>query len=184
MGAGVSFWAGLDWSPHGWRVLSFLAAGGFGITAAALLALALRPAVQIHETHLRLGRREIPWTEIRRLDRTRWVVPLAVWITLESEQRFLLIYAGDVDSSTSLLHRLRRNSRRALLDGIPHRHFWGQEDSPPRPHGPLERYPLLAPEEEQEVEKMFQRLKTAGRLEGDAKGHPREDRKASGEKIG
>jgi hypothetical protein len=164
-------WTGLRW-PATWT-----AAALFGATAASLIALLSRPSIEIHETHLQLGRRVIFWPEIRRLDQTGWIAPLAVTLTLSNERRVLLVYAGDLDSSTSLLRHLRRYSRNALLDGIPYRQAWGELGTTPEPgkthesaadpkrQPPTPYRPLLRPEEEEEIEKMFQRLKSVGRLE-------------------
>ena len=143
-GTVLSVWTALRWGPS-WLVggsganwLGFspgwIAAALFLLPAAALLAMAFRPVIEIHETHLRIGRRDIAWSQIRRLDQTGWNVPLAVYLTLQSGDRMLLLYPGDFDSSASLLRHLRRYARHALLD-------------------------------EDEVERMFQRLKTVGHLE-------------------
>jgi hypothetical protein len=79
----------------------------------------------------------------------------------------LLIYPGDPDSSNSLLRHLRRFSREALIDGVPYRQFWGE--APPKPKDrkqtALQRYPLLLPEDEADIERMFQRLKTVGHID-------------------
>jgi hypothetical protein len=171
-GTAFSAWTGLRW-PATW-----IAAALFGATAVALIALLSRPTIEIHETHLQLGRRVIFWREIRRLDQTGWMAPLAVTLTLSGDQRVHLLYAGDLDSSTSLLRHLRRYSHNALLDGIPYRQAWGetgkaepgktpeQSGSAPQPPTPRAVHrPLLLPEEEEEVEKMFQRLKSVGRLD-------------------
>ena len=130
-----------------------------------MLLLAFRPAIEIHDSHLRIGRRQIPWNQIRRLDQTGWNVPLLVYLTLEDDCRVALLHPGDLDSSASLLRHLRRSAREALLDGVPYRQFWGEPPAsvPPRV-APL-RYPLLRPEDEAEVERMFQRLKSVGHLE-------------------
>ena len=84
-------------------------------------------------------------------------------LSKEDQRRVLLLYAGDLDSAASLLRHLRRYSREALLDGIPYRQFWGESDAPKQLPPP--RYPLLRPEDEDEVERMFQRLKSVGRLD-------------------
>lgn len=176
IGTVFSAWTGLRW-PSTW-----IAAGLFGMTSAALIALLWQPEIEIHETHLQLGRRIILWREIHRLDQTGWTAPLAVHLTLSNDRRVLLLYAGDVDSSTSLLRHLRRYSRNALLDGIPYRQAWGevgetperekkseprktQESSSQRQQTPAVHRPLLRPEEEEEIERMFQRLKSVGRLD-------------------
>lgn len=171
-GTVFSIWTGLRW-PSTW-----VAAGLFGVTSLALMALLWQPGIEIHETHLQLGRRIIPWRDIRRLDQTGWIAPLAVILTLPGDRRVFLIYAGDLDSSGSLLRHLRRYSRNALLDGIPYRQAWGELEKTPEPAKPAERgavperqaapqvhRPLLRPEEEEEIERMFQRLKSVGRLD-------------------
>jgi len=40
------------------------------MSALGILLLVLRPPIEIHETHLQLGRRAIAWSEIR-----RWIKP-------------------------------------------------------------------------------------------------------------
>jgi hypothetical protein len=164
-GAVFSAWNALRWTP------SWIAAGSFAISAVLMIAVTLRPAVEIHETHLAIGRTQIPWREIRRIDQTGWNTPLAVMLTLRTEQRIMLLYPGDLDSSSSLLRHLRRFSREALLDGIPYREYWGEHatveaasDKDADAAAPA-RYPLLNAEDEEEVERLFQRLKSVGHLE-------------------
>jgi len=138
----------------------------FGIPAIALWVIACRPAVEIYETHLKAGRLEIPWDQIRRLDQTGWSVPLAVYLKLADERRVLLIHPGDAESCANVFRYLRRYCREALLDGVPYRQFWGEvSKAPERKQLPPPRYPLLRPEDEEEVERMFQRLKTVGNLD-------------------
>jgi len=168
--SGTAFcaWTALRW-PSTW-----IAAALFAITSAALIALVCRPIIEIHETHLQLGRRVIFWKEIQRLDQTGWVAPLAVNLTLANDRHVLLVYAGDLDSATSLLRHLRRYSRHALLDGVPYGQAWGEmgktsePSATPQPQQqlpPASHHPFLSAEDEQEIEKMFQRLKSVGRLD-------------------
>jgi hypothetical protein len=159
-GALLGGWTALRLAP------AWIAAGAFALTAVAILVVALRPAIEIFETHLSVGRRAVAWGDIRRLDQTGWNAPLAVYLTLADGHRFLILYPGDLDSSTSLLRHLRRYSREALLDGIPYRQFWGEVASERKQIAPPPRYPLLRPEDEDEVEKMFQKLKSVGRIDG------------------
>jgi len=120
----------------------------------------------------------IPWRDIRRVDQTGWNTPLVVILTLYDRQRIHLLYSGDLDSSSSLLRHLRRFSREALLDGVPYREFWGElaavarSSEPAKKSESLEkdasaplRYPVLRSEDEEEVERLFQRLKSVGHLE-------------------
>jgi hypothetical protein len=173
-GALFSAWNALRWAP------SWIAAALFALSALVLAAVTIRPAIEIYETHLAIGPRMIPWRDIRRVDQTGWNTPLVVILTLHDGQRLHLLYSGDPDSSSSLLRHIRRFSQEALLDGVPYREFWGElaavaqsseptENSRPEPAEkdasiPL-RYPVLRSEDEEEVERLFQRLKSVGHLE-------------------
>ncbi|MGD0013333.1 MAG: hypothetical protein ABSD56_02735 [Bryobacteraceae bacterium] len=157
-----SVWCGWRWAP------AYVAAGLLLATAALLLYLAARPAIEIGETRLSIGRRNIAWTAIRRLDRTGWLSPLAVSLTLADDSRVLLIYPGDADSANRLLRHLRRHAREALIDGIPYRQFWG-EPLPAKDRALASpRYRLLRPEDEAEVERLYQRLRTVRHLDPDS----------------
>jgi hypothetical protein len=104
--------------------------------------------------------------DIRRVDRTGWVSPLIVRITLFDDSHFLLIYPGDLDSCNSLLRHLRRLSRDALIDGVPYRQYWGEITAGgDRKPTPPPRYRILRPEDEAEVERLYQRLKAVGNLD-------------------
>jgi hypothetical protein len=164
-GAVFSAWNALRWTP------SWIAAALFAISALLMMVVTLRPPIEIHETHLAIGRLQIPWRDIRRIDQTGWNTPLAVMLTLRSQQRLMLLYPGDLDSSTSLLRHLRRFSRQALLDGVPYRDYWGEHATPDvtsekdAEAAAPSRYPVLRAEDEEEVERLFQRLKSVGHLE-------------------
>src|SRR5580704_15776076 len=115
-GAALSIWSALHWDPvrlESWTIPaifnpsvfspsafnlafnpSWIAAALFAIPAVLLLLLACRPAIEIHDTRLRIGRREIRWNQIRRLDQTGWNVPLLVYLTLDDNHRVLLIHPG------------------------------------------------------------------------------------------
>jgi hypothetical protein len=167
--AAFSTWCGFRWTP------AFLPAALFVLSAALILGVALQPPIEIHESHLRLRKRNIPWNQVRRLDRTGWISPLVLHVTLLDNERLFLIYPGDLDSANSLLRHLRRYSREALIDGVPYKQFWGEAlgPAPERKQLPSPKYQLLRPEDEAEVERMFQRLKTVGHID---------PQKSSGEK--
>lgn len=112
-------------------------------SAAVVLYLALRPPVEIYETHLKIGVKAIPWTQIRRLDRSSRL-PLVVRLTLADKTRILLVYPGNQDSTNSLLRHLRRFSREALIDGVPYRQFWGEALLPAPDRKQLPPPPLSA----------------------------------------
>ena len=83
------------------------------------------------------------------------------------DSKVLLIHPGDLDSCNSLLRHVRRLSRDALIDGIPYGQYWGEVLSPQgeRNKPAPARYRLLRPEDEAEVERLYQRLKTVGNLD-------------------
>jgi hypothetical protein len=62
------------------------------LTAALLFLMAFRPAIETHEGYLAIGKRIIPWMDIRRLDRTGWISPLIVRVTLFDDSRLVVIY--------------------------------------------------------------------------------------------
>lgn len=162
--AGLSAWRGFEWFP------AFIPAALFLLTSALLLALAFRPPIEVHEGFLSIGRRIIPWMDIRRVDRTGWISPLLVRITLFDDSRLIVVYPGDLDSCNSLLRHLRRLSRDALIDGIPYRQYWGEvltpgSDRKQQQSPPPQRFRILRPEDEAEVERLYQRLKTVGNLD-------------------
>src|SRR5215467_2162553 len=164
--AAVVFSGGCGWL--GMQLPAAWVAGALGLlTAGLLFFLAFRPPIEIHEGYLSIGSRIVPWMDIRRLDRTGWISPLIVRITLFDDSRMVLVYPGDLDSCNSLLRHLRRLSRDALIDGIPYRQYWGEVLAPAneRRHSTLPRYRVLRPEDEAEVERLYQRLKTVGNLD-------------------
>ncbi len=148
-------------------IIALVGAVLFLLSAIAVMLLAFRPTIEIQEQFLVVGRRAIPWGDIRRVDRTGWISPLAVFVTLTKNERILLIYPGDLDAANSLLRHIRRNSREALIDGIPWLQFWGETPAPvveaKEPQSP--KYQLLRTEDEAEVERLFQVLKTVGHLD-------------------
>jgi len=161
--AGLFSWAGLTYP------LFYIGAGLCALATAVLFAMAFRPAIEIHEGYFAIGRRVVPWMDVRRLDRTGWISPLIVRVTLFDDSRLLLIYPGDLDSCDSLLRHLRLLSRDALIDGIPYRQYWGEvlpsgEDNKSA-NPPVPRYRILRPEDEADVERLYQRLKTVGNLD-------------------
>jgi hypothetical protein len=109
----------------------------------------------------------IPWMDIRRLDRTGWLSPLIVRLTLYDDSKVTIIYPGDLDSCRSLLRTLRRMCRDALIDGIPYRQYWGEVMTTGKANRvpPSPRYRMLLPEDEAEVERLYQRLKSVGHID-------------------
>ena len=167
----VSAWFAYQWTPS--IVPTFL----FLLTSSFLIYLAARPPIEIHPGFLKIGARTIRWADIRTVDRTGWISPLVVFLTLSGNKRLMVVYPGDLENSKALLRHLRRYSLEATIDGIPYREFWGEPSAEPldsvRPSirraqqqaMKSPRYPILRPEDEAEVERLYQRLKTVGRLD-------------------
>ena len=158
--AAFSAWLSLS-RPVCW-IATFLLIASAGL----VLYLATRPSIEIYESHVKIGLAAIPWRHIRRLDRSS-NVPLMVRLTLSDKTRILVIYPGDQNSASGLLQNLRRYSRAALIHGVPYPQFWRPATPavPPKKQLPATRSPLLLPDDEAEVERMFQQLKSMGRLE-------------------
>ncbi|MFM2126086.1 MAG: hypothetical protein RL328_2537, partial [Acidobacteriota bacterium] len=164
----------MQWG-RGWIVAAVL----FALTALLTLFLAVRPVIDVYESHIEIGARKIDWSEIRTVDRVSvlssepWSAPLLLRLGLASGEDFMVFHAGDVDSCVSLLRHFYRSSRAALLDGVPYNQFWGEPATASQPPVPLAQLPrprLLLPEDEDDVERMFQRLKAGGRLDDSGAG--------------
>lgn len=158
--------AGIGWGGRTWQP-AWIVAALFALTSVALSWLLMRPRVSVHPTHLSIGRRTFAWPEIRKIDQTCWVCPLAVRLTLSTGGQFVLIYPGEPRDAADLLGYLRQYARGALIDGVPYHEFWREaaRDRLSPDVTVRRRYPLLRPEDEQEVEQMFRQLKSVGHLE-------------------
>lgn len=138
-----------------------------------LLLLYWRPVIEIYPTHLAVGDERYAWSQIREVDHSGWIAPLVVRLGFQDKSRLVLIYPGDLETATMLLRELRQHAQTALLDGVPHREFWRLEAAPPQMDTPRAaaaaaakpKYPLLSPGEEEEIERLFQRLKSVGHLD-------------------
>ena len=161
--AAVGFSAFSAWLSLG-RPVCWIATALLIVSASAVLFLATRPPIEIYESHLKIGETAIPWRHVRRVDRSL-SVPLIVRLTLSDKTRMLLVYPGDPNSTGGLLRNLRRCAREALIDGVPYRQFWGDAPAKESKKQTAARTPLLLPDDEAEVERMFQQLKAVGRFE-------------------
>lgn len=156
-----SGWWARTWLPAAIPAALFVASGGL------VLFLGLRPAITIREKGLSIGKRPIEWKEIRRVDQTGWVSPLVAYLTLADGERVRILYSGTLESCNHLCRMLQQSSTDALINGIPHRQIFGDptEAKPVAKPVPPPRYRLLTEEDEAEVERLYQRLKTAGHLD-------------------
>ncbi len=160
--AGFCAWLGFSLT----RGLLF-PSGLFLATAVLLLALALRPAIRVYDAHIEIGRRVIPWQDIQRVDRTGWISPLVVRLTLFDDETVTVIYPGEVDCCKHVLRTMRQMATAAMIDGIPYRQYWGEMlglvDDTSQPLQTRQR--VLRPEDEEEVERLYFLLKTVGHID-------------------
>jgi hypothetical protein len=156
-----STWCGLYWP------LAFMPAGVFVLFSVTLYYLATRPAIEIGESYLSIGKETIRWGEVERIDSTVWTSPLVLQLGLRDGRSVRLIYPGDIESASRLIRQIRRLAREAVIDGVPYRQYWG-EVVPFRADAqklPVPRYRLMRPEDEAEIERLYQRLKSVGNLD-------------------
>jgi hypothetical protein len=148
--------------------LAFIPGFLCAITAATLFWLAARPAVRIGETQFNIGERAIAWREVREINSSRFVSPLILRIKLTNSRRKTLIYPGEPERIARLMFQLRKNSHLATFDGVAHRDYWtwtslaGLGGDNPTLDQPVR---MLSQDDEDEVERMYQKLKTVGRLD-------------------
>jgi hypothetical protein len=118
--------------------LAFLPAGVFVLFAVTLYHLGTRPVIEVGESYLGIGHETIRWGEVARIDSTVWTSP-----------------------------QVRRLAREAVIDGVPYRQYWGEvvpfRADPQKLAVP--RYRMMRPEDEQEIERLYQRLKAVGNLD-------------------
>jgi len=130
------------------------------------LALAFRPAIKVYDAHLEIGKKIIPWQDVRRVDRTGWISPLVVRLTLYDDETTTLIYPGEVDCCKHLLRTLRQMATNAMIDGVPYRQYWGELlGAGEAKQFTAPRYRVLRPEDEEEVERLYFLLKTVGHID-------------------
>lgn len=148
--------------------LAFIPGFLCAITSAVLFWVAARPAVRVGETQFNIGERAIAWREVREINSTRFVSPLLLRIKLTNSRRKTLIYPGDPERIARLMFQLRKNSQLATFDGVAYRDYWtwtslaGMGRDNPTLDQPVR---MLSPDEEDEIERMYQKLKTVGRLD-------------------
>jgi hypothetical protein len=145
-------------------------------TAAAIFWLAARPPIRVGETQFNIGERSIAWREVRAINRSRFnnsgfVSPLVLHLKLTNARYKFLIYPGEPDRVERLLKVLRKSSHMASFDGVPYRDFWmwndptGEDERPALPPAAAPPVHLFSREDEEEIERLYQKLKTVGRLD-------------------
>jgi hypothetical protein len=143
----------------------FLCAG----TAAVLFWLWKRPPIRLLETQFNIGERAIAWREVRQINTPRIGSPLILDLKLTNSRHKLMIYPGEPERIEKLLFQLRKNCFLATFDGVSYRDYWAwaavseARGETPAPEQPPVR--MMSSEEEDEIERMYQKLKTVGRLD-------------------
>ncbi len=142
---------------------AWVATGALALSGLIAVAMGLIPGVEVGDTHLAQRRTRIPWTDIYQVRRLA-TTPLIMRLTLATREETLVIHCGSRVARESLLHDIRLMSRGAVIDGVSYREFWGLgAEEPAKPK--LRLYPLLLADDEAEVERMFQQLKSVGHLD-------------------
>lgn len=148
--------------------LAFIPGFLCAITAVALFWLAARPLVRIGETQFNIGERAIAWREVREINSCRVVSPLILRIKLTNSRRKVLVYPGEPERIARLMFQLRKNSHLATFDGVAYRDYWtwtslaGLGGENPTLDQPVR---MLSQDDEEEIERMYQKLKTVGRID-------------------
>jgi hypothetical protein len=100
------------------------------------------------------------------VDRTGWISPLVVKLTLFDDDTLTIVYPGEVDCCKHVLRTIRQMATSAMIDGIPYRQYWGEmlgiTDGRALPPA---RARVLRPEDEEEVERLYFLLKTVGHID-------------------
>ena len=153
--------------------LAFIPSFLCALTAAVLFWLAARPWIRVGETQFNIGERAIAWREVREINTSRFnsayfVSPLILKLKLTNSRRRILVFPGEARSIDQLTYTLRKHSYLATFDGVSHREYWAWSNlTDPRNEKPALKPPvrMLTPEDEDEVERMYQKLKTVGHLD-------------------
>ncbi len=118
------------------------------------------------ETDLRVGSQTIAWDEIRRVDQTGWISPMVTYLTLADGAKIRLLYPGETEQSNRLLRMIQQRATRSMINGVPHRQIFGEPPKEATQEAlPSPQYRLLTEEDEAEVERLYQKLRAAGRLD-------------------
>lgn len=150
------------------ELLALIPALVFAAAAAILFWLAARPPIRIGETQFNVGERAIAWREVREINRSRFVSPLVLRLKLTNSRQKVLVYPGEPERAQRLLIELRRNSELATFDGVTYRDYWTWSTlNSSNSHNPLLEQPvrMFSTEDEADVERLYQKLKTVGHLD-------------------
>jgi hypothetical protein len=137
-------------------------------TSAFLFWLTARPLIRVGENQFNLGNRAIAWREVREINSSRFVSPLVLKIKLTNSRQKILVFPGEPERIARLLFYLRKNSQLASFDGVAYRDYWTWTDmAGSRSENVAVEHPvrMLSAEEEEEIERMYHKLKSVGHLD-------------------
>jgi hypothetical protein len=146
---------------------ALIPAGLLALSSTALFWLAARPVVLVSASQLNIGTRAFAWQEICAIDQI-CPSPLLLRIELTNHRSKLLVYPGEGSRSGELVNQLRKRAFLASFDGVPYRDFelWSklseEEAGQLGLHQPTK---MVSADEEQEIERMYQKLRLSGRLD-------------------
>ena len=138
------------------------------LTAAGLFWLSALPRIRIGLTQFHIGERTIAWQEVREINSSRFVSPLILKLKLTNSRRKTLIFPGEPEQIARLMHHLRKYSTRATFDGVAYRDYWTWNDIKEQSGangGKGEPVRMLSQDDEDEIERMYHKLKSVGRLD-------------------
>lgn len=142
--------------------LAFVPAALCAVTSGVLFWLSARPAIRVGSTQFNIGARAIAWQEIREINTSRFVSPLVLKLKLTNSRRRALVFPGEPERIAKLLDTMRRHSVSATFNGIAYRDYWTWNDVKELSGDitPIETpVRMVSPEDEDEIERMFQKLK-------------------------
>lgn len=149
---------------------AFIPAGLLLLSSALLFWFATRPPVLTFPSQFNIGKRSIAWQEVRSIDQV-FGSPLILRLKLTNNRRKLLIFPGEPVRITKLIAQIRNRSFLATFDGVPYRdfHVWSRfTDAEAEELGLHQPVQMISPSDEQEIERLYQKLKTVGRLDSSA----------------
>ncbi|MGH9652308.1 MAG: hypothetical protein ACRD6B_02455 [Bryobacteraceae bacterium] len=141
------------------------------ITAVGLFWLATRPPIRLGDSEFHIGERTIDWREVREINTSsivsRLVVsPLVLNLKLTNRRGKTLVFPGEPEQIARVMFQLRKKSYLASFDGVPFRQYWAGlsvETAKPDPNEPPIH--VVSTDDEEEIERMYQKLKSVGHID-------------------
>lgn len=156
----------------GWfEPFAFVPAGLLVLSTVLLFWLAAQPAVMTFPSQFNIGKRAIAWQEVRAIDQVLGS-PLILKLKLTNNRGKLLIFPGEPPRIAKLVAQIRNRAFLATFDGVPYRdyHVWSRfTDAEAEELGLNHPVPMISSSDEQEIEKLYQKLKTVGHLDSSNK---------------